>query len=250
MRKSTKGFYTLEAVIFLPFVILAVLSLGYFMKVEGTWERCVYEAIEESSYTAMKAYDGISHIGLERRIEERIFSDNKNLDYIEIENMRNMYSGIEGDGITSYSVKAGMRIDFPLGFERQFELKAKIKYRNFVGKRYDKNPLGDGLEKDEIQERVWIFPYSGERYHDEKCTYVKTNVEKKRLNNRIKKKYKACGLCDSGQLKSGSVVYCFKSEGTAYHRGTCKSINKHTIVIDKRDAEKRGYMPCSKCGGR
>ncbi len=30
MRRNTKGFYTLEAVIFLPLVILAILSLGYF----------------------------------------------------------------------------------------------------------------------------------------------------------------------------------------------------------------------------
>lgn len=35
MKRNSKGFYTLEAVIFLPLVLLAVLSLGYFMKVEG-----------------------------------------------------------------------------------------------------------------------------------------------------------------------------------------------------------------------
>ena len=48
MKRNSKGFYTLEAVIFLPLVLLAVLSLGYFMKVEGAWENAFYGAIDES----------------------------------------------------------------------------------------------------------------------------------------------------------------------------------------------------------
>ena len=42
MKRNSKGFYTLEAVIFLPLVLLAVLSMGYFMKVEGAWENAFY----------------------------------------------------------------------------------------------------------------------------------------------------------------------------------------------------------------
>ena len=49
MKRNSKGFYTLEAVIFLPLVLLAVLSLGYFMKVEGAWENAFYGAIDEST---------------------------------------------------------------------------------------------------------------------------------------------------------------------------------------------------------
>ena len=43
MKRNSKGFYTLEAVIFLPLVLLAVLSLGYFMKVEGAWKMLFME---------------------------------------------------------------------------------------------------------------------------------------------------------------------------------------------------------------
>ena len=55
MKRNTRGFYTLEAAVFLPLVILAVLSLGYFMKIEGLWENCIHGAIDESSVIAARA---------------------------------------------------------------------------------------------------------------------------------------------------------------------------------------------------
>ena len=60
MKKSTKGFYTVEAAIFLPLVILSVISLGYFMKVEGTWENCIHGAVDESALIASRSYDEIN----------------------------------------------------------------------------------------------------------------------------------------------------------------------------------------------
>ena len=42
----------MEAAIFLPLVLLAVLSLGYFMRVEGTWENCIHGAVDESALIA------------------------------------------------------------------------------------------------------------------------------------------------------------------------------------------------------
>ena len=43
--------------------------------------------------------------------------------------------------------------------------------------------------------------------------------------------------------------FCFGSDGTAYHRGTCRTINRKSVAIDKSEAVERGYAPCSKCGG-
>lgn len=250
MKRNSRGFYTLEAAIFLPLVILAVLSLGYFMKVEGTWERCFYAALDESERAALKAYDGVSYKGLERKIEERIASENEKLDYADIKNMRNMYSDLSGDSITTYRLTAGMSLKLPLGFDREFEFAAKVKYRNFVGKKSVNSPMGsEALEQKAEKNPVWIFPSSGERYHGENCTYVKVSAEKKILTSKIKKSYDTCGLCNSEGIAAGSVVYCFKGKNTAYHKGTCPSIDRHIIVVDRSDAEKRGYTPCSKCGG-
>ena len=69
MKRNSKGFYTLEAVIFLPLVLLAVLSLGYFMKVEGAWENAFYGAIDESTEASRKAYDGVSGLPVKQKIQ-------------------------------------------------------------------------------------------------------------------------------------------------------------------------------------
>ena len=250
MKRNSRGFYTLEAAIFLPLVILTVFSLGYFIKVEGTWERCFYAAIDESTKASLKAYDGISYRGVENKIKERISSDNEKLDYVYTKNFRNMYLDLTDDSLTSYRLEAGMSLNLPLGFERNFEFHSQIKYRNFVGKKRKNNPLGSNtLEKNTEKNPVWVFPNMGEKYHKEMCTYVKTAAGKKILSSRIKKSYSACSICNSKELILGSIVYCFENKGTSYHKGICRSVNKHIIVIDKSDAEKRGYTPCSKCGG-
>ena len=75
MRKSTKGFYTLEASIFLPLVILAILTLGYFMRVEGTWERCVHGAVDESMLAASKSYDSVNAFAAVAAVSQRINED-------------------------------------------------------------------------------------------------------------------------------------------------------------------------------
>lgn len=52
-----------------------------------------------------------------------------------------------------------------------------------------------------------------------------------------------------GSLKAGSIVYCFRDQDTCYHKGTCRAIHRHSIVVDRTEAKNKGYTPCSKCGG-
>ena len=252
MKRNTKGFYTLESAIFLPFVILAVLSLGYFMKVEGTWENCVHGALDESVKTASRAYGGVNKPAIARmKIKNRLMEDNPNLDYVRISGQVNESSLTSGGAVVSYNVEAGMSLNLPLGFQREFKLDSRIKYRGFVGRKISNvSSLGsEGLEREQEEKPVWIFPQSGEKYHAKTCTYVKASVEKKILSSSLKSKYGACGLCNSRDIPVGSVVFCFRGEDTAYHRGTCKSVKRHTIIIDESEAETKGYRPCSKCGG-
>ena len=69
------------------------------------------------------------------------------------------------------------------------------------------------------------------------------------LTESVKKRYSACGTCRSGKLANGSIVFCFENSGTSYHDGTCRTIRRRSAVIDKTEAERKGYSPCSKCGG-
>ena len=94
MKKSTKGFYTLEAAIFLPFVILAVLSLGYFIRIEGTWENCIHGAVDESAVIAARSCNGVEPYMTAEKVRNRILEDNPKLDDLEIRNVRIFYSDL------------------------------------------------------------------------------------------------------------------------------------------------------------
>lgn len=250
MKKSTKGFYTLEASIFLPLVILAILSFGYFMKIEGTWENCIHGAADESAKIASMSYDSVNTALIGPAVSKRINDDNPGLSKMKLESLKVMYSDGKMDDLTSYRITAAIDMQLPLGFSRIFELDYGIKFRGFTGVEEGSSPLGaEGLATYEQQEPVWIFPHSGERYHKENCTYVKASASPAVLTSAVRKKHNSCGLCDSGNISAGTIVFCFEGEGTAYHRGTCSSIIRHTSVIDRSEAVNKGYSPCSKCGG-
>lgn len=249
MKRNSKGFYTLEAVIFLPLVLLAVLSLGYFMKVEGAWENAFYGAVDESTQAARKAYDGVSGLTVKQNIKGRIADENPQLAAFKVSNFRCMYTDGFNDKITSYQLEASMELKLPLGFGRDFSWKANVKYRNFVGKRRSASAAGDELSQDKEEDPVWIFSNAGERYHTENCTYVKARAEKTILDSNVREHRDSCEICDSGSLKTGSIVYCFRDSDTCYHRGSCRAIKRHTSKVDREEAKKKGYTPCSKCGG-
>lgn len=250
MKKSTKGFYTVEAAIFLPLVIISVISLGYFMKVEGTWENCLHGAIDESALIASRSYDEINAVSIGEAVSKRINEDNPELDVMRLKNIRIMYQDMYSSDLTSFTIFAAMRLDLPLGFSREFILEQGIKYRGFTGVISRGIPMGkDKLESYENQDPVWVFPHSGEKYHGESCTYVKTSAMLTVLTSSIRKKYDSCGLCNSESMALGSLVFCFEGENTAYHRSTCGSIVRNVSTIDKSEAMKKGYRPCTKCGG-
>lgn len=250
MKNTTKGFYSLEASIVLPFIILAVLSLGYFIKVEGAWENCVNGAVDESVKAAAYSYEMGMAVINRNKIEKRIVDENAELDSVKISSVKTGYSDLKADKLTSYQIDAVIRMELPLGFNHDFNLKTKLKFRGFVGCRQMKDPLGsEGLEADRDSNAVWVFPQAGEKYHSQYCTYVKAAVRQEILDHGIKARYKTCGLCESENVPAGSIVFCFGNEGTAYHKGSCASINRHTMIIDREEAIKKGYSKCSKCGG-
>ncbi len=165
MKRNSKGFYTLEAVIFLPLVLLAVLSLGYFMKVEGAWENAFYGAVDESTEASRKAYDGVSGLPVKQKIQQRIEEENPELSSFKVSRVRCLYSDGVQDKLTSYQLEAGMELKLPLGFSRDFSWKTRVKYRNFVGKRNGLDPAGEKLSQEKKEDPVRIFPHAGERYH-------------------------------------------------------------------------------------
>lgn len=250
MRNTTRGYYIVEAAMLLPLVLLMILALGYVTKAEGAWENAFHCAVDESSVAAARAYDGVSGRAAGMMIRDRISRDASGISDFSVSRFRYDRKDQTGDHLTSYTLEASSDLALPEGFGNLFRFRSRIKYRNFVGRNYGGEGLGDkGLEKKLPQDPVWIFPQSGEKYHRKNCTYVKATVRKATLNAALKRKYSSCSACRSDRLPEGSTVWCFKGDGTAYHRRNCRTIDRHTIVIDRTEAKARGYAPCSKCGG-
>lgn len=216
---NRSGFYTVEAAIFLPLFILAVLTIGYFMKFDMIWEKAMHEELDKCSYSASVAYSGTS--------------------------------GGSRSHIHNRRVEESADLALPLDFGGRFSFSGRIRYRDFVGLLEESTPLGtEGLETPADSSPVWVFPQSGTKYHGESCTYVQASVHSRTLTASVKRDYSPCGMCRSESLPYGSVVFCFSGEDTSYHRGNCRCIDRHVIEIDKTEALSKGYSPCSKCKGQ
>ncbi|MBE6029391.1 MAG: hypothetical protein E7226_04480 [Clostridiales bacterium] len=246
--RNRKGVYTVEAAICLPLVMLVVITLGYFIEADSAWENSMNAAFRECSYAQSSGLDlSKAAIGLKLRRDADGFGQDVNLN---LSGRRYSYSDGRHTDLNTFRLRAEVDLALPLRFGRSFDYDAVVKYRDFVGLRYDRPALGaDGLEQDEDSAAVWIFPQSGTKYHDENCTYVKATVHSCILTNALKRQYEPCAMCGSGSLPSGSMVFCFYGDDTCYHRGSCRSIKRHTVVVDRGEAEEKGYTPCSKCGG-
>lgn len=234
----------------LPLVLLMILALGWFTKAEGTWETCFHGAIDESAYSASMAADGVSGKAAGIRIRKRIRADADESADCRMRRFRTGFSDGTADELTSYSLETAATLDLPAGFDRVFVFSSRVKYRNFVGRKSTGDPLGaDGLENALPENPVWIFPQSGEKYHVKNCSYVTASSSGVILTGHIRERFSPCRICRSGELPAGSLVYCFEESGGSYHRGSCRTIARHTAVIDRTEAIQKGYAPCSRCGG-
>lgn len=108
-------------------------------------------------------------------------------------------------------------------------------YRPFVGK--TKN----------IDDMVYIFPKSGQRYHIDGCSTLKEGEITSVLTNDIRRRYKPCKICDPDKLPNGSSVYVYSDSTHVYHRQSCSTITKNYECVTKEDAILKGYTPCQIC---
>ena len=246
---NERGAYAVEAAIFLPIFILAVLTIGYVVKIIGVCENVNHGVVDEIAYSASKAYIEKTSLGNRNSILSRIEGEDPAASHLKIRSYKYLYSDGETDDLISLKMSYRVAIDLPLAFRDGVDVEQRWLTRGFTGARSPDGPMSFSEMEQDGGGTVWVFPESGERYHGENCTYVKAHAREVILTGTIKSRFSPCRLCDADSLPEGSVVYCFFSYGGAYHRGDCKSVDRYTVEMSKEDAEKKGYTPCSKCGG-
>lgn len=244
-KRKRNGSYTVEAALILPVFLVAVLTIGFLIKVIGGAECGMHAAADEARLAAANAYVLNAPIGLSSSIEGRIKEEAPYVTDADVKDLR----ALSTDGEITVTMKYHLDVPLPLGIYDGFDIHDRLKTRAWIG-RTGGDPFGfDAMEEYEDAETVYIFPAWGEKYHTKGCTYVQADPVQMSLTKDVKNRYHSCPRCGSADLSEGALVYVFPSYGEAYHRPGCDSIKKFTVAMEKEQAEHRGYTPCSKCGG-
>ncbi len=238
----------MEAAVFLPVFILSVLTLGYFIKGAAGTGNIIHAACDEARILCSRAYVMQTPIALQMRLPARICADDANVTWARVKEMRYM-SSYEDRGLISFAVDARIRLRLPLAKGREIRTTERFLCRAWIGRTQTVQGMGfDSIAGEDGT--VYVFPDRGTRYHGKHCTFVANEPIQMMLNSQVKEMYKPCEACDPGTMSNGSLIYCYPAYGEVYHRGGCRQVDKYIVPMTRRQAEEKGYTPCSKCGGR
>lgn len=250
-KNTKKGSITVEAAIFLPIFIVGVLTFAYLIKFLSVQETVFHSFTDEARVIGAEALiNPLSAPLFEPKLKDRIYDENEDqVSNASVDHFLYLFPSHGMTGLISMDLNYDVNIKLPIPFYDRLPVSESLLFRGFIGKEeiLDSLPFEE-MEKEKNSDLVWIFPRAGGRYHGEDCTYIKSEPRQMIMTNRIRHKYDPCGICDSYGLSDGSLVYCFKT-GYSYHTGSCPAVDKYVISIEKEEAVRKGYTPCSKCGG-
>ena len=247
-RHTKKGFLSLEATLFLPVFIIAVLTVGYLMKIVIAEEKIMHAMVDEGRRLSAYSYNIKTAPIFEASLRWRILEENKDVDAVYVESFRYLYSNSGKDDLIGLRVSSNIRIKLPIVFYESVDISDTLFFRGFTGREYIPEELDfENLEDEDESRIVWVFPVAGARYHEIACSYINVAARQSTLTSELRKKYKSCSLCSAGELPLGSVIYYFESSGEVFHRGSCFIVDRYVISMEEEDAIKKGYTPCSKC---
>ena len=245
------GYIIVEAAIFMPIMIIGLCSLCFMIKYGILCERAYHIATEETKVVMREMYaSGLPVLEGPKRLEEELEEELTRVSEADVTTILPYFAFPKTDCVKQWSVALdiGLPANIDVGTGESAPASFTLYFRPFIGKD-NTSAAFENPEEDEAYEEVWVFPKSGERYHTEDCRIVKSYPQQRVLTQGVKLKYGPCKLCNAKSLPNGSVVYCFKSEGSKYHRASCSAVEKYVISMDRSDAEAKGYTPCKICGG-
>lgn len=251
VKQNTKtGSYTLEAAIFLPIVIVGIMTLGFTIKMIATAENITFSSTDEARLVAGYAYNIPIAPLFTNGLRDRIQDENIDISDVEINKFRYLYHSQDSDGLISFRLDYWIETGLPLGFIDGMDVSQLFRFRGFIGRTTQGIPISfDEMEKNTSATMVWVFPEEGKRYHEKACSFVASYPIQTVLNEAIRKQYEPCSKCGSSATENGTLICCYQAYGEAYHLLSCPTVDKYIISMEIDQAESRGYTPCLKCGG-
>ena len=247
--RGKRGYYTLEAVIFLPIFIIAILTFAYLIKAVAIDEQVSHAMSDEGHRLSMMAYEREDAGTFPLRLYLRLNESAEGAENLIVTDFDYLYSADGIDDLIYVDVAYSVDIKLPKRLYERLFREQELTFRGFTGREHAETSEGfAAMEHEEAYEEVWVFPKAGEKYHDKNCDFINVAARKAKLTSYIKLRYSPCKLCEPGNLERGADIYYFDT-GDVYHRGDCYVVERYVISMDKDDAEKKGYEACSKCGG-
>jgi len=247
-RNTKKGFLSLEAALFLPVFIIAILTIAFLIKVAGASEGVMNVMADEARKASMRSYI-VEHSLMNPSLMNIRLAEGKGAFGVpSLKTYLQFFSYMDKEDLIAVRVDSNLKIRLPVLFRESVDISETILFRAFTGHEFESDVDNfDRMEEKEDSKIVWVFPKAGEKYHELSCSYIQVAARQGTLTAAIKKKYAPCTHCNPQYLALGSVIFYFESTGKAYHKGSCYTVNRYVISMELVDAEKKGYTPCSKC---
>lgn len=244
--KGRKGSVTVEAAVFMPVFILAVVSFLYVMKFAIAVDGMAAAGYEYGRELARDMYAEQGTVLRSLALAEKTEAENERLCDVRISPAYPRYLSAGVDNVKAVSMSYKVKLPAPTLLEDKLSAKHTFVFRPFVGKDNSSAQRQDP-EENKAYEAVWVFPRSGERYHLKDCPYIEVMARQGLLSAGIRSKYAPCTLCKASELRNGDVTYYFPRAGESFHKAECALVDRYVIEMDKADAAAKGYTACSKC---
>lgn len=274
---SKKAYVIVEAAIFLPIFIIALVTIGYVLRGIGMTETvmhclsnqgrklCVEGYIKNRNYDVLLKTENIPHsenlkkmtaewVSQETlfwRVQHQLSEETGNwVQNLDLAQFKENYEQDGRNGLIKASFQYDIPIPVPTMFISRMNFQENIVVRSFIGRdSFGEARSFSDMERKQDEQTVYVFPRAGERYHNKNCRILRETAKKIILSTKGKKKYKPCKVCHPQSLPIGSMVYVFEQSGQVYHRGNCTSVDRFFVPMEKEEAERKGYTPCHICGG-
>lgn len=246
---NKRGSYIVEATLILPIFMIAIMVMSSIISAYSCIEDANYVSANYLRRSAAVASKVNIHKLVPYQIHKELSSNHSQVDGILVNSLAYRKPLLGIDEIIYIDADMRLNTKNPIGFKAEAKYRLKTITRAYVGRVRDDTRMTVDDLTGEGDKAVFIFPKRGEKYHNQGCMYMHSKVKSATLTPRLIKEYDPCPVCKSKRAKAGAYVYYYPVEGECYHMAGCRVMERNYVEITKKIAERRGYTPCSKCGG-
>ena len=249
MRGNKRGSLLVEGTVILPPFIIGMILLISIIPSIAAAESAVFSACDELIKANARSAIVREPVSAPLAIRRRVKSENPGLSKVIIKGYG--YGYAQGNMEDLISVDMLLRTGGlnPLGRISKVDIEIKIRSRALTGTRREEDGNQEQFTLDENYIRVYVFPRSGEKYHNRNCYFLNPDCHMTYLTEGVRSSYSPCPNCKSERASIGTPVFCFSGSRTDYHLGSCPAVTKYYIEMERGEALEKGYSPCNSCGG-